>query len=299
VAASHAKAGRAINLGWVFIVLIMSPGMINGRLVGNEMTPETKLKEGRPAEALQLLTVEVRNNPADAKRRVFLFQLLALLGQWERAQTQLNVTGELDPLNAMMVGAYSEALKGEQVRADVFAGRRLPVIIGEPEQWLALLLQALKLTAEGHHEQARSLREQAFDQAGAVGGQIDGVPFEWMADADPRIGPCLEIIVNGGYSWVPFSRLKELKFEAPCDLRDKIWAPVEVTWVNGGKAIGFIPTRYPGSERSEDGDLVLGRKTEWTQLAEGLDIAHGQRMLATNEGEYPLLDMRLISFVNR
>ncbi|MEO8999871.1 MAG: type VI secretion system accessory protein TagJ [Rhodanobacter sp.] len=260
------------------------------------MTPESKLKEGRLAEALQLLTVEVRNNPADAKRRVFLFQLLALLGQWERAQNQLNVSGELEPLNVMMVGAYSEAIRGELVRADVFAGKRLPVVIGEPEQWLALLLQALKLTADGLHEQAQTLREQAFEQAPAVTGEIDGTPFEWIADADLRLGPCLEIIVNGGYSWVPFARLRELKFEAPTDLRDKIWAPVEVTWINGGKAIGFIPCRYPGSERAEDNDLVLGRKTEWIDAGADLQVGCGQRMLATDAGDYPLLDARLISF---
>ncbi len=262
------------------------------------MTPESKLKEGRPDEALQLLTVEVRNNPADAKRRVFLFQLLALLGQWERAQNQLNVSGEMDPLNAMMVGAYTEALKGEKVRAEVFAGTRLPVIIGEPEQWLALLLQALKLTAEGRHEQAASLREQAFEQAAAVAGNIDGSPFEWMADADPRMGPCLEIIVNGGYSWVPFSRLQELKFEAPTDLRDKIWVPVQVTWSNGGRAVGFIPGRYPGSEGADDNDLVMGRKTEWIDAAADLQIGLGQRMLATDAGDYPLLDARLVTFDN-
>lgn len=260
------------------------------------MTPESKLKEGRPDEALQLLTAEVRNNPADAKRRVFLFQLLALLGQWERAQNQLNVCGELDPLNAMMVGAYSEALRGELVRAEVFAGKRMPVVIGEPEQWLALLLQALKLGAEGRHEQAATLREQAFEQAPAVTGNFDGSAFEWIADADPRVGPCLEIIVNGGYSWVPFSRLRELKFEAPSDLRDKIWVPVQVTWSNGGKAIGFIPSRYPGTERAEDHDLVLGRKTEWVDAGAGLQVGLGQRMLATDVADYPLLDARLISF---
>ncbi len=260
------------------------------------MTPESRLKEGRLDEALQLLTVEVRNNPADAKRRVFLFQLLALLGQWDRAQNQLNVSGELDPLNAMLVGAYTEALKGERVRAAVFAGTRLPVVIGEPEQWLALLLQALKLTAEGRHDEAGSLREQAFEQAAAVGGDIDGTPFEWMADADPRLGPCLEIIVNGGYSWVPFARLKELKFEPPTDLRDKIWTPVQVTWANGGRVIGFIPARYPGSERAADSELVMARKTDWVDVGGDLQLGCGQRMLATDAGEYPLLDARLITF---
>lgn len=262
------------------------------------MTPESELKAGRPEAALQLLTAEVRSHPEDAKRRVFLFQLLALLGQWERAQTQLNVCGEMDPLNTMLVGAYTQAIKAEGVRTEVFAGTRMPVIIGEPEQWLALLLQALKLSADGHHEQATALRQQAFEQADAQAGAIDGAPFEWIADADPRLGPCLEMIVNGGYSWVPFSRIRELKFEAPTDLRDKIWAPVQVTWRNGGQAVGFIPSRYPGSERAGDGDVVTGRKTEWTDVGGGLQVGLGQRMLATQESDYPLLDARLISFTD-
>lgn len=258
--------------------------------------PENLLKEGRLDEALQALTAQVRSHPADAPRRVFMFQLLSLLGQWERAQNQLKVAGELDPINALMVGAYSVALAGEIERVEVFAGKRSPVMIGEPVQWMALLLQALKLNGEGLHEQAASLREQAFEQAEAVAGSVDGTPFEWMADADPRFGPCLEIITKSGYAWVPFSRIRELSFEAPNDLRDKVWAPVQITWINGGQAVGFVPCRYPAAERSGDSDIVLTRKTEWTDLGEDLQIGEGQRMLATDAGEYPLLDVRSITF---
>ncbi|GAB2549048.1 type VI secretion system accessory protein TagJ [Rhodanobacter koreensis] len=260
------------------------------------MTPENMLKEGRLDEALQGLTAQVRGNPADAKARVFLFQLLSLLGQWERAQNQLKVSGELDPLNALMVGAYSRALLGELERRDVMTGMRSPMVIGEPAQWLALLLQSLKLLAEGRHAQAQPLREQAFEQAEAVSGSIDGTPFEWIADADPRFGPCLEMIVNGGYAWVPFARLKELQFDPPVDLRDKVWAPVQVTWSNGGQAVGFIPCRYPDSERAADSELVLARRTDWTDLGGECYAGSGQRMLATDAGEYPLLDIRSISF---
>jgi type VI secretion system protein ImpE len=261
-----------------------------------DMTPENMLKEGRLDEALQGLTAKVRGNPADAKARVFLFQLLSVLGQWERAQTQLKVSGELDPGNVLMVGAYSRALQGEIERSAVIRGQRAPVVIGEPAQWLALLLQSLKLMGEEHHQQALSLREQAFEQADAVSGTIDGTPFEWIADADPRFGPCLEVIVNGGYSWVPFSRIKELKFEAPTDLRDKVWTPVQITWSNGGEAIGFVPCRYPGSESAQDSELVLARKTDWVDLGNDCYVGYGQRMLATDAGEYPLLDVRIISF---
>ena len=260
------------------------------------MTPENMLKEGRLDEALQGLTAQVRGNPADAKARVFLFQLLAVLGQWERAHNQLKVSGDLDPLNTLMVEAYSRALAGELERQQVMAGTRSPMVIGEPAQWLALLLQSLKLQAEGKHAQAQPLREQAFEQADAVGGEIDGAPFEWIADADPRFGPCLEMIVNGGYAWVPFTRLKKLVFETPTDLRDKVWAPVQITWSNGGEAIGFVPCRYPGSERAQDPDVVLARKTEWIDLGDDCFVGAGQRMLVTDAGEYPLLDIRTITF---
>lgn len=262
------------------------------------MTPEDALKAGQPDEALRLLTAEVRNNPADVRRRVFLFQLLALLGDWDRAQTQLNVVGELDPLNLMMVTSYTAVLQGEAARAAVFAGQQMPVVVGEPEQWLALLLQALKLDAEGRHAQAAPLREQAFEQAEAVAGAIDGNPFEWLADADPRFGPCLEIILEGGYSWVPFSRIAELKFDAPVDLRDKVWAPVQITWRNGGQAVGFVPGRYPGSEKSGDNEFILARKTDWIEAGDGSVAGCGQRMLATDAGEYPLLDVRAITFTS-
>lgn len=262
------------------------------------MTPEQALKEGRPDEALRLLTAEVRGNPADVRRRVFLFQLLALLGEWERAETQLKVVGDLDPLNLMMVTTCSALLKGEQARAAVFAGQQMPVVVGQPEQWLALVLQALKLDAEGHHAQAESLRGQAFEQAEAVAGGIDGHAFEWIADADPRFGPCLEVILEGGYSWVPFSRIHELKFEAPTDLRDKVWAPVQITWSNGGQAVGFVPGRYPGTEKSGDHDSLLARKTDWLAVADDVVVGCGQKMFATDAGEYPLLDIRSITFTS-
>ena len=259
-------------------------------------SPETLLKEGRLSEALQALTAQVRSQPADAAKRVFLFQLLALLGQWERAENQLIVAGELDGQNSLMVTAYGLALRGERERDAVFSGSRSPTMIGEPSSWQALLLQSLQWLREGRLDQALALRDQAFEQAEPVRGSIDGAPFEWIADADPRFGPCLELILKGGYAWVPFSRIKTLSFEAPTDLRDKIWAPVQITWSNGGEAVGFVPCRYVGSEQSQDSELVLARRTDWTDLGEECFVGSGQRMLATDAGEYPLLDVRELVF---
>ena len=47
------------------------------------------LRAGEPAQALAALQDLVRGDPSNAEKRVFLFQLLSVLGQWERAARQL------------------------------------------------------------------------------------------------------------------------------------------------------------------------------------------------------------------
>ena len=260
------------------------------------MIAEQYIRDGNSDKALQFLQSEIRINPTDPKLRTFLFQLLAVLGQWERALTQLNVAGDLDAANLAMVQTYREAISCEVLRKEIFAGLKTPLIFGDPAQWLALSLEALKLTALDQHQQARELREQAFNLAPASSGIIDGVPFDWIADADSRLGPVLEAIVNGRYFWIPFFQISAIKIEKPCDLRDMVWTPAHFDWINGGEAFGFIPTRYPGSESSEDSAIRLARKTEWQEQAEDSYIGYGQRLLTTNENDYALMDIREISF---
>jgi type VI secretion system protein ImpE len=246
--------------------------------------------------ALKALQTQVRNDPSNVKHRVFLFQLLSVLGQWDRALTQLNVSGELDASALPMVQTYREALQCEALREAVFLGKRAPLIFGEPEQWLALLINALKLTAEGQYGKSQELRAEAFEDAPAVSGTIDGTPFEWIADADTRLGPCLEVITNGKYYWVPFNRIQSIAVEPPEDLRDVVWTPAYFTWINGGQSVGLIPTRYPGSQDKENDKIRLSKKTEWVECESDVFLGLGQRMLATDAGEYSLMDIREITF---
>jgi type VI secretion system protein ImpE len=254
------------------------------------------LCQGDPEAALAALQAEVRANPADARLRIFLFQLLAVLGNWERALNQLNVAAELDAKALAMAQMYREALQCESLRAEVFAGNKSPVVFGQPEPWLALLIESLLVAARGNPNAATSLREQAFDQAPASPGSLDGKPFEWIADADVRLGPVCEAIINGRYYWLPFANLQRLDIEEPTDLRDCVWMPAHFQFTNGGEAVGVIPTRYPGSESSADGLIQLARKTDWLAASPGLFHGVGQRMLVTQEGEFALMDVRQILF---
>ena len=256
--------------------------------------PEDSLRAGDPQQALKQLQDLIRGKPGDAKLRVFLFQLLCVMGQWPRALTQLNVAGELDPLTLPMVQTYREAIQCEALRADIFAGKRAPLIFGEPQPWLAQLIDALQHDATDP-ARAAAARAQALEAAPASSGNIDGAPFAWLSDADQRLGPVLEAIVNGRYFWIPFCRIARIELEAPSDLRDAVWTAASFTWSNGAQTVGLIPTRYNGTVASGEHALLLARRTEWIASGEG-DAGLGQRMLASDAGEYSLMDTRLIEF---
>jgi type VI secretion system protein ImpE len=256
---------------------------------------ERAVREGDLAGALRQLQDEVRRQPADASLRVFLFQLLCVNGEWERALTQLNVAADLDAGALGMAQMYREAIRCEVLRSDVFQGKRSPVVFGQPDEWIALLVEALQAAAASKHAEARALRERAFEAAPASPGSIDDTPFEWIADGDMRLGPICEAVINGHYYWVPWSRLARLELDAPADLRDVVWMPARFFFGNGGDAVGVIPTRYPGSEASPDPLIRLARKTEWLDDGHDSFTGAGQRMLTTTAGEHPLMDVRAIT----
>lgn len=258
------------------------------------MHAEQLLREGKPSLALAALENDVRKAPADPKLRVFLFQILAVLGQWERALKQLQVAAGLDAAAIPMAQAYREIIGCELFRAEVFAGRRTPSVLGEPPLWMGPVLKALELTASGKHAEAEALREEALAAAPASAGKLNDQPFQWLADADSRLGPVLEVIVKGRYYFVPVAHLAALHLEPPTDLRDLVWAPARLTLSAGAELPAFIPARYPGSEQASDDGLKLGRKTEWQQPGSNTFLGLGQRIFSTDQTELGLLEVRSI-----
>jgi type VI secretion system protein ImpE len=260
------------------------------------MTAEEYLRAGQLDQAMGALREAIKKATADAKLRIFLFQLLCVGGQWDKALTQLQVLGDMDADSMLMAQIYTPVLHCEALRADVFSGKRSPLIFGDPEEWISLLVQANVLIAAGNFEASRELRERAFEAAPAVAGKVNNDPFEWIADADSRLGPMLEVIMEGKYYWIPFSRIQKLQLEPPTDLRNFVWTAAQFVWTNGGNAPGFIPTRYAGSEAASDTAVRLAKRTDWDQKADGLYVGLGQRVFATDAGEYPLLELRNIEF---
>lgn len=260
------------------------------------MTPEEHLKSGDLTATLTTLQDKVRANPADAKLRIFLFQLLCVLGDWDRAIKQLKLSGEMDPSALMMAQTYREGIICEVYRDKVFKGQKDPLVFGEPEPWLALLIESQKLLAQGKPAEAATLRAQAFDDAPMTSGTLNGTPFEWIADADMRLGPVLEVVINGRYFWLPFSQIAKLEIDEPADLRDAVWTAGTLTLRNGGEIVALIPTRYAGTPERGDDAAKLARATHWEELGEDTFTGIGQRLFTTDQDEVALLDVRELTF---
>lgn len=255
-------------------------------------TATEALGEGDLAAALAALQAEVRAKPGDARLRIFLFQLLCVLGDWKRAITQLKLCAELDPLAIPMAQAYREGIICEVFREKVFAGEKDPLIFGEPPEWVALMIEANRALAQGDMAQAADLRGRAFDMVPDAGGTLNGDKFDWVADADMRLGPLLEIIINGRYFWMPFSNIATLRVEPPEDLRDAVWTAAQLQLQNGGEFVALIPTRYAGTAQSGDDAALLSRTTTWADLGNDTFVGTGQRLLTTGDSDVALMDLR-------
>jgi type VI secretion system protein ImpE len=223
-----------------------------------------------------------------------LFQLFCITGDWDRALVQLGSAATLDSSTEEMARAYREVIRCEVYRGKVFGGSKAPLFVGEPDVWLGQLVESLRLNSMGSHKDAAVLRAEALEAAPTSKGTISGQPFEWISDADMRLGPVVEAIVNGKYYWIPFHRLLKVEIDTPEDLRDLVWIPAKLTFATGGEQVAFLPTRYPETQKSGNDEFLLARKTDWLDIGNETYVGTGQRMLATDQGEFAILDTRII-----
>lgn len=217
---------------------------------------------GRLESAIESLGVELRSNPTDTQRRVFLFELLTFAGEYDRASKQLDVLARGGPDNELAVLPYRASLQGERVREHMFSTGDFP----------------------------------STPAPSPISGTLNGRPFASIEDADPRLGARLEVMAGGRYMWIPFAYVDAIHLEAPRHLRDLRWAPARVSTNAQMKdaELGevLLPALSPIAWKLEDPELRLGRAADWVELPDGSFTPVGQKLLRVDDEYVPLLEMR-------
>jgi len=259
---------------------------------------------GQPlAEALARAESEVRAKPQASETRWLLFELLCVLGHWERALKQLQHWAALKRDHDSSAHVMRSLIRAEHQRTEVLNGRASPATLGasgrETPAWVAGLGDALKLAANGDAaavDAADRTREAALAQAPDVPGASNlQASFDWITDSDSRIGPVCELIVAGVYRWLPFTDLKAIRKPAPGRLLDLVWAQVELQLCDGTPLSAYMPMRYPARAGDRDA-LLLARETVWSDVGRTGVVARGQKMWTTDSGDMALLDLRDATF---
>jgi len=255
---------------------------------------DTLLRSGDLDGARSALVETVRAEPANQQARMFLFQLLAAAGEWDKARRQLDTLAQLSGEAQMLAVAYGQAIDAERERAEVFAGRaRARQHVAS--DWLEGVIDAIEHFAQGRIAEGEGARDAAFDAAPDVPGSFNDIPFDWIADADARFGPSFEAIIGGRYGLQAFDQVASITSEGPRDLRDLIWYPVQIAFRSGQSVAAFLPARYPGSEAAAEVSERLGRTTSWAD-AEWGQAGSGQRLWTLSDGEdQALLSLRTLS----
>jgi type VI secretion system protein ImpE len=227
------------------------------------MTAKELYHAGQLGAAIQALGAELRDNPTDTRRRTFLFELLCFAGEYDRAQKHLDVLAGQGPDAATGALLYRAALHADRMRTDLFTKRDYPEV-------------------------------HASDVP--VSGTLNGQRFESLEDADPRIGPRLEIYAAGQCMWLPLAHVASIEIEAPKRLRDLLWPPALVRTGPAfkGTELGevLMPALCPLSFRHAEDAVKLGRSTVWEEQESGEIVPIGQKMLLVDGEEFPLLELR-------
>jgi type VI secretion system protein ImpE len=227
-----------------------------------QLSSQDLYRAGKLDEAIQALGVEVRDNPLDARRRTFLFELLCFAGEYDRSEKHLEVLAGASADADLGAWLYRSALHAERIRQEMF-------------------------------------RSDSYPQGGApppaVAGTLNGESFQDLRDADPRIGARLEVFAAGHYTWIPFRHIAAIRMDPPRQLRDLLWAPARVQAAPHfrGTELGevLLPVVAPLSWQHEDPQVRLGRVTEWVDM-DGTELPMGQKLLLVDGEEFPVLEVR-------
>lgn len=233
------------------------------------MTAQEALRAGRLGQAIEAVGAELRGDPGDTRRRTFLFELLCFAGEYDRANKQLDVLAAGSSEANMGALLYRGALHAERTRAAMFREQRPP----------------------------------NGGVARPVSGTINGRPFTEITDADPRIGPRLELFAAGRYLWLPFEHVASVRMAPPRRLRDLLWAPADVQTGPSFRdaALGevLLPALAPLTADDPDDLVRLGRVTAWRELDGGPAAPVGHKLFLVDGEEFPLLELRELVFTPR
>ena len=256
------------------------------------MNAHELFKNGNLSAAVEEQTDQVRIEPGNQDKRLFLFELLMFAGDLDRAQRQIDALKYDDLQTEAARHTYRQLLDAERKRRQTFSQLTPPAFFHTTPEHVTTRLAALAELRGGRPVEALALLQKADQQAPAVEGTCNEGAFQGLRDGDDCLGPVLEVMARGSYYWVPFEQIQSLKMNPPRFPRDLLWVPVHMEMRETGAGDVFLPTLYAGTHESEDAALKLGRRTDWREGGPGPVTGIGAKTFLVGDDAMSVLEWR-------
>jgi len=259
---------------------------------------KTLLESGNLTGAIEAALGRVKANPTDHSSRIFLFELSAFAGDWERAKRQLDVIGHQDTVAMIGSKIYEQCVLAEGKRADFFAKGAKPEFLASPPDYIYGLLTANNRFIEGNLTEVREILDKIEEQRPAFACRVNGQEAQDFRDYNDLTSVVLEVIIKDSYVLVPFEQIEKITFQEPKSLRDYFWRQASLETENGTNGEVFIPALYNNSWRSPDDKIRLGKMTDWRDIGEDIYVGEGAKLFAVGGMDHQTIyDLQTLEFV--
>jgi type VI secretion system protein ImpE len=262
------------------------------------MDTKELIRAGRIGDARRQLIEEVKTKPADTAKRVLLFQVLCLFGEWAKAERHLDLIMSQDRKSETGVQVYKNLLRAELMRSEVGKLGARPSFLPEAPPYTEMYFAALNHLKAGKFQEAADFFAAVDSHRPGISGTVNGKSFSGVNDTDAFLSCFLEAIVHDAYVWIPFESIRELVVSPPATLFDTIWVPARGTLWEGLSLNCYLPVLYPDSFLNDDDRIRLGRMTEWAHLGGPFHKGMGQHVFQFGEEDIAILEIRDAIFNN-
>ena len=254
------------------------------------------IKSGPLARAREQLVAAVKKSPADQGNRILLFQVLACMGQWDKARRHLEIIASLDSDRKAGVRAYLDLIRAETERLEVIRGKQPPSFLPEPPGYLEIYENAHRHLHAGRFQEAKAGFMEISRLRPRVSGTLNNKEFNGFQNTDTRLFCFLEAFVHERHILLPLEFIRELVLARPKSFLDLLWASAQITTWEGLTLNCFLPVLYPETFLEPDDRLRRGQMTDWTDLGEKIYRGVGRQVFQAGDEDVGILEIEQIIF---
>jgi len=265
------------------------------------MTADAKklFEDGALGAAVEAQLALVRQKPTDAPARALLIDLLCFVGDFERADKQLDLLVSQHVELTVAAALSRQLARAAIARREVFAKGRAPELLSGATGFVPDALRGLLELREGRAAEAAAAFAAAEAARVLRGGTCNGQRFDDLRDADDTCAGVLEVLTSTGkYYWVPLSEVSSITFHKPTRARDLLWRRATLDVRGGPDGEIFIPAIYPAAipDGADADALRLGRETKWLEDAGAPVRGLGLRLFLVGEEARSIHEVETITF---